>query len=178
MTIVRTIDGKQHEIELTEEEISQITREYDSSCRAVDILGKIKEKIAEVFEELSWFGANSDVVEHMVMLDEAKALEAADDMVYSVDHRLSRNDGYWDRLWDTVNEVIDDELCGTDYEPDEITVGYHKGHIHIMVEGRVVANISEQEIKIIDFDFFADADNRDIVAKKLAELDEDTIQAA
>lgn len=178
MKIIRIIDGKQHEIELTEEEISQITKEYDSSCRAVDILGKIKEKFAEVFEELSWFGDTSDIVERMVMLDESKALEAANDMVYSVDHRLSRNDGYWERLWDTVNEVIDDELYGTDYEPDEITVGYHKGHIHIMVEGRVVANISEQEIKIIDFDFFADTDNRDTVTKKLAELDEDTIQAA
>lgn len=172
MTIVRVLDGKEYTIELTREEIRAASKDEDESCRSDDILSKIKAKIAEPFEELSWFGMNSDVVEHLVIQDDKTARETAEGMVYDVEHNLGRNDSYWDAFWASVDTVIGEELSGTDYDADDISVNEENGHIKIMVKDHIVADVTEEEIKILDFDFFACEDNRDVVTDKLALLEE------
>lgn len=172
MTIVRVLDGKEHIIELTREEIRAVSKNEDESCRSDDILSKIKAKIAEPFEELSWFGMNSDVVEHLVIQEDEMARETAEGMVYDVEHNLGRNDSYWEAFWASVDTVIGEELSGTDYDAEDISVREENGHIKIMVNDRTVADVTEEEINILDFDFFACEENRDVVTDKLSLLEE------
>ena len=178
MNITRVINGQQHTFELTPEEIRRASSEYDEDSRVEDIICKVKETIGTPFGELCWFSGNSEIVESMVVVDEEAMRDAADGMAYSVERNLGRNDCYWDAFWESVRTVISEELYGTEYDADDITVGYRNDHIHIMVEGRVVANVAEDEVKIIDFDFFASEENRQTVAEKLAELESDIEDAA
>lgn len=177
MTITRMIDNKEQLIELTDEELREASEQYDTICRTEDILGKIKEKLAEPFESLAWFGDNGDVVEKIV-LEDGNAQDTAESMVWSVDHTLGRNDMYWDCFWNSVEYVVDEELYGTDYKEDQMTVEYRDGHVYVIADGKTAADITPKEVKIFDLDFFADSENRSIISEKLAALDIDEADAA
>ncbi len=173
MTIKRNIEGKQHVIELTDEEVRQASEQYDNDCRTEDILDKIKEKFAEPLESLGWFDFNNEIAEKIVLEDGHKTQKAAEGMVWSVDRALGRNDTYWECFWNSVQYVVDEELDGIPYEESQITIESQDGHIYVMADGKTMANISPEEVKIFDFDFFADSGNRDILSGKLDALNMD-----
>ena len=171
MTITRMIDNKEQLIVLTDEELRQASEQYDTSCRTEDILGKIKEKLAESFESLEWFGLNGEITAKIVLEDGNKAQDTAESMVWSVEHTIGHNDAYWDCFWSSVQYVIDEELCGIGYEENQMTAEYRDGHVYVFADGKTAADITPEEVKIFDFDLFADSENRSIISKKLAALD-------
>lgn len=170
MTIERMVNGQRMRFELKPDEIRQASGEYDTQCRAMDILLKIKEQIAKSFEELPWFTYKEDVAEKMVFEEENKLEEAAEDLVDRVERTLSKNDTYFDCIWDAISYVIESDLCGESYEAEEIDVEYRDGHVIIKAEDKPVADLSPEETKILDFDFWADCDNRETVLNKLSDL--------
>lgn len=170
MKMVREIDGRTYTFELTDEELRQAAEQYEFDCRAQDILGAIKEKFAEAFETLAWFGSDGEIVAKMTWKDGDQSQKAAECLVWSAENALGHNDSYWESFWDSVQYVVDEELRGIGCEEEQITVLCRNGHIYVMKNGCTAADITPEGVEILDFELFADSENRNVIAKKLADL--------
>ena len=170
MKMVREIDGRTYTFELTDEELRQAAEQYEFDCRAQDILGAIKEKFAEAFETLDWFGSDGEIVAKMTWKDGDQSQKVAERLVWSTEDALGHNDSYWESFWDSVRYVVDEELRGMGCEEAKITVLFRNDHIYVMKNGCTAADITPEDVKILDFELFAASANRKAIAKKLADL--------
>lgn len=122
MKMVREIDGRTYTLELTDKELRQAAEQYEFDCRAQDILGVFKEKFAEAFETLDWFGFGGEIVAKMTWKDGDQSQKAAERLAWSTEDALGHNDLYWESFWDSVRYVVDEELRGIGCEEEQITV--------------------------------------------------------
>ena len=66
MIIKRFIEGKEHKIELTDQEVILASQEYDHSCYENDFISKLRERIASNFIDIEGDG---------IILSEKEALD-------------------------------------------------------------------------------------------------------
>lgn len=178
MKIVRVIEGKTHEITLTDSELQMASEEYDTACRATDVMVEITKRFAVPFEELPWFGGSDEICRKMRFSNKEQVQDVADKIAYSVEHNLGKNDLYCDAIWHTVGATIDQELIGEESDDEHIEVKVKKEKIIVICKKKKVAEVTKKEIKILDFDFFAFSDNRKTVGNLLAEADAYFLNAA
>lgn len=88
MTIIR--NGNRYE--LTDSELREASEEYEIGCRMEDIKSKIDiEHLKSVFED----DLSDEEIDNVIK-----------DLAYDVDHRLTKSDGYFEEIWNTIDAVI------------------------------------------------------------------------
>lgn len=91
MKIIREINGKQVEIELTDEEIRLSHDEYERECRKQDIYSQFEGRYEQDFLD--------------TITD-----EDLDKMCNEVERNIDHADPYFDTYWDCIEPVVDDYL--------------------------------------------------------------------
>ena len=91
------------EIELTPAEVREAHDEYSKQCRNEDILSKLKERLEKRLEK----DVDSQILINLVN-DLEENINIA--LIEKVENALSKNDGYYESYWSTIDYVLDEEL--------------------------------------------------------------------
>lgn len=87
------------EIELTPAEVREAHDEYSKQCRNEDILSKLKERLENDVDNQVLINLVNDLEENINIA-----------LIEKVENALSKNDGYYESYWSTVDYVLDEEL--------------------------------------------------------------------
>lgn len=115
MKIERIIDGKTVSFELTDAEVEKAYRIRDAHYKTLDIKAKISEMIADeenIDDFDKWSGELPEIPENMSSRTKSliKSWEEAEVLVDLFCDALSRNDGYWESYWLTMEDVIEEDI--------------------------------------------------------------------
>ena len=102
MTIKRTINGEDVDIELTFAELIEAGRENDIDNYSSDVLSKL--------EEMAESGEIPLTTEQLESIPEDVLKEFALDAAHHVDHDIGKNDSYFEAFWCTVEYVLTDRI--------------------------------------------------------------------
>lgn len=87
------------EIELTPSEVREAHDEYSKQCRNEDVLSKLEERLENDVDNQILINLVNDLEENINIT-----------LIEKVENALSKNDGYYESYWSTIDNVLDEEI--------------------------------------------------------------------